>query len=116
MSIPAEIPAMHVVILGAVLFSIGIIGVLARRNMLVILMSIELMLNGANVVFVGYSRMLGTMNGHMWALFIMAVAACEVAIGLAILVTLYKDRGTLDISEWNFLREEDAAETPEFPG
>jgi NADH-quinone oxidoreductase subunit K len=105
MAMPSEVPVMHVILLGAILFTIGMVGVLVRRNMLVILMGIELMLNGANVVFVGYARLLGDMGGHMWALFIMSVAACEVAIGLAILITLYRDRRTLDIDVWQLLSE-----------
>lgn len=112
---PSEIPTMHVILLGATLFTIGMVGVLVRRNMLVILMGIELMLNGANVVFVGYARMFGDMAGHIWALSIMAVAACEIAVGLGILMTLYRDRRTLDIDDWQLLKEKQGPKEPEFP-
>jgi NADH-quinone oxidoreductase subunit K len=112
---PSEIPIMHVVLLGATLFTIGMVGVLVRRNMLVILMGIELMLNGANVVFVGYARLLGNMSGHIWALSIMAIAGCETAVGLAVMVTLYRDRRTVDIDDWQLLKEKRGPKAPEFP-
>ncbi len=87
------------VILSALLFSIGVLGVLVRRHPIIIFMSIELMLNSANILFVAFSRHLTEVNGQIYALIMMAVAAAEVAVGLAIIVAIYRYRVDVDVDE-----------------
>ena len=92
------------VALSAVLFAIGAVGVVVRRNPLVIFMSIELMLNAANVAFVAFSRRAGTADGPVLALFVMAVAAAEVGVGLAIIVTIFRLRKRLSVDDLSLMR------------
>jgi len=92
------------ILLSLILFTIGVIGVLIRRNAIVIFMSIELMLNAVNIALVAFSRHFNNLNGQIMVFFIMAVAAAEVAIGLSILVQIYKDKKTLDVDEINLLK------------
>ena len=92
------------VLLSAVLFSIGIIGVLVRRNAIIVFMSVELMLNAANLAFVAFSRMNGNLDGQTVAFFVMVVAAAEVVIGLAIIVTIFRTRRSASIDEPNLLK------------
>lgn len=87
------------VILSAILFCVGVLGFLMRRHPLVVFMSIELMLNSANLLFVAFSRHLMEVDGQVYALIVMAVAAAEVAVGLAIIVALYRYRLEVDIDE-----------------
>jgi NADH-quinone oxidoreductase subunit K len=95
----------HYVLLSAVLFTLGAIGFLARRNMLVQLMSIELMLNAVNLALVAYNRVHGAdMNGHMFAFFIIAVAAAEAAVGLAIVLSFYRLNATVNSDAADALR------------
>jgi len=96
-------PANYVV-LSAVLFSIGAIGVLVRRNAIIVFMSVELMLNAANLAFVSFARMNGNLDGQAVAFFVMVVAAAEVVVGLAIIVTIFRTRRTASIDEPNLLR------------
>ena len=91
-------------ILALILFSTGIVGVLIRRNAIVVFMSIELMLNSVNLVFVSFSSFLGNLNGQIFVFFIMTVAAAEVAIGLAIIIALYRNKQTINIDEINILK------------
>jgi len=98
------IPMTHFLILGAVLFLIGAMGVLMRRNAIIILLSIELMLNAVNVTFVGFSRHLADMTGQVFAIFVITVAACEAAVGLAILIALNRDRTMVNVDEVNLLK------------
>ena len=86
-------------IASALIFSIGVGGVLVRRNPLVILLCIELMLNAANLALVGFSRVHGNMDGQIFALIVMVVAACEVAIGLGLIVALFRRRLPIDVDE-----------------
>ena len=86
------------------LFCIGLTGVLVRRNLLVIYMSLELMLNAANLLFVAYSQQFGALDGQIFVFFVMTVAAAEVAVGLALIVAIYRSRGTIDIDELNKLK------------
>lgn len=92
------------VILSAILFSLGSIGVLVRRNAIVVFMSIELMLNASNLAFVGFSRMHGNLDGQVIAFFVMVVAAAEVVVGLAIIMTIFRTRGSVSIDEPSLLR------------
>jgi len=95
----------HYMTLSAILFFIGVFGVLFRRNLIVVFMSIELMLNGVNLSFVTFARYTNNMDGHVIAFFVMALAAAEAAIGLAILVMLFRNRSTVQADDLNLLRE-----------
>jgi NADH-quinone oxidoreductase subunit K len=92
------------VILSAVLFSIGAIGVLVRRNAIVVFMCVELMLNAANLAFVAFSKINGNLNGQVIAFFVMVVAAAEVVVGLAIIVQIFRTRRSVSIDEPNLLK------------
>jgi NADH-quinone oxidoreductase subunit K len=92
------------IILAAVLFTIGTVGVLVRRNAIVVFMSIELMLNAANLAFVAFARMQGNLDGQVIAFFVMVVAAAEVVVGLAIIVAIYRSRRSASIDEPNLLK------------
>ncbi len=98
------IPMEYFVILSAILFLIGAFGVLTKRNAIIVLMSIEIMLNAANINFVTFASYYGDVAGQIFALFSIAIAAAEVAIGLAILLNLNRIRGTIDLSELHLLR------------
>ena len=90
--------------IAAVLFAIGFLGVLIRRNTLVIFMCLELMLIASTLALVAFSRFNGTMDGNVFVFFILTVAAAEVAVGLAIIVALFRQRGTLQVDELNSLK------------
>ena len=98
------VPINWYLMLGAVLFAIGAVGVLARRNVIVIFMSIELMLNAVNLVFVAFARQLHSMDGQVAVFFVMTVAAAEAAVGLAIIITVFRNRETVNADELNLLR------------
>jgi NADH-quinone oxidoreductase subunit K len=98
------VPLSHYLILGAVIFAIGVLGVLIRRNLIVLLMSIELMLNGVNLTFIAFSRFLGSTDGQVMVFFVMTVAAAEAVIGLAIIIAVYRHRQTLDPQELQLLK------------
>ncbi len=93
------IPTANFLILAAALFCIGMVGVLLRRNALVVFMCIELMLNAANLTFLAFARERGDSLGHLSAFFIIAVAAAEAAVGLAIVISVFRSRGTVNIEE-----------------
>lgn len=93
-----------VVLYGTAMFAVGFLGLLLRRNVLVLLMSIELMLNGANVVLVTYSRLLGDQAGQILAFVVIAVAAAEVGIGFGIVLTIFRKRDTLDVDRFSLQR------------
>jgi NADH:ubiquinone oxidoreductase subunit K len=93
-----------VLIFSGALFSIGVYGVLARRNAVLVLMSIELMLNAVNVNLVAFSQSLGLLGGQVFALFVITVAAAEVGIGLAIVILIYRNRETINVDEVNLLK------------
>ena len=88
----------------ALLFTIGAAGVLTRRNALIVLMSVELMLNAVNLAFVGFARHLGQVDGHVFALFVMAVAAAEVAVGLALVLLLFRHKASVDLENFTLLK------------
>ncbi len=92
-------------IVGALLFGIGLIGFLSRRNMIVMFLSVEIMLQGVSTSLVAWSRFHNEFGGQMLVLFIIAVAACEAAVALALVTTLFYRRGKLDVAEWHVLRE-----------
>jgi NADH-quinone oxidoreductase subunit K len=91
-------------VLAAVLFSIGLAGVVVKRNALIVFMCIELMLNAANLTFLAFARQSGNMGGHAVAFFVIAVAAAEAAVGLAIVIAVFRTRGTLNLDEVKLLR------------
>jgi NADH:ubiquinone oxidoreductase subunit K len=93
-----------ILVFSALLFSAGVYGVLARRNAVLVLMSIELMLNAVNVNLVGFSAALHNMAGQIFALFVIAVAAAEVGIGLAIVILIFRNRETINVDEVNLLK------------
>ena len=95
----------HYLLLAFMLFVIGFFGVLLRRNALVVLMSLELMLNASNLALVAFSRFNGTMDGNLFVFFIITVAAAELAVGLAILVALYRRRQTVILTEMDLLKD-----------
>ena len=94
----------HYLVLSALLFGIGAIGVLVRRNAIIIFMSIELMLNSVNLSLVAFSKQLNSMDGQVFVFFIMTVAAAEAAIGLAIMVSLFRNKETLNLDEINLMK------------
>ena len=98
----------HYLVLAALLFSIGLYGALSRRNAVVVLMCIELMLNAVNITLIAFSRYLApdvvVLTGHIFAIFVMTVAAAEVAVGLAIVLTLYRRRETVDVEKANLMK------------
>ncbi len=98
------VPISWFLILGAILFTIGAIGVLVRRNVIVIFLSIELMLNAVNLVFVSFARQLHSMDGQVVVFFVMTVAAAEAAVGLAIIISVFRNRETVNVDELNLLR------------
>ncbi len=94
----------HYQIVAALIFMIGVLGMLLRRNMIVMFMSIELMLNAANLSFVGFSRVHGNVDGQIFAFMVMVVAAAEVAVGLAIIISLVRNRDTVNIDDASILK------------
>lgn len=98
------LPVTYYLGLSAILFTIGALGVLVRRNAIIIFMSVELMLNAANLVFVAYARLLNSMNGQIFVFFIMAVAAAEVAVGLALIVAIFHTKQSIDVDEISNLK------------
>lgn len=100
----AQVPLTNYILLASILFVIGIVGVLVRRNALVMFMSIELMLNAVNLLLVAFSSYRSDPNGQVFVFFIMAVAAAEVAVGLAIIVMIYRNIRSIDISVLDKLR------------
>jgi len=103
MIIPAVPPVLYLILSG-ILFTIGVIGALTRRNAIVVFMCIEMMLNAVNLTFITVSRFLQSMDGVLFAFFVMAVAAAEAAVGLAIFVMIYRSRETVNVDEINLLK------------
>jgi NADH:ubiquinone oxidoreductase subunit K len=91
-------------VLSALIFSLGLAGVMTRRNPLVILLCLELMLNGGNLALIAFSRMWGNEDGQVFALIVMVVAACEVVVGLGLIVAMYRRRVPIDVDELSELR------------
>lgn len=91
-------------LVGLLLFIIGVAGILTRKNLIIVLMSLELMLNGINVSFVAFSSFLNDIDGQVFVFFIMAVAAAEVAVGLAIVIAIFRHKPTVNLDEINLLK------------
>ena len=94
----------HYIILSAILFSLGALGVLVRRNAIVVFMCVEMMLNASNLAFVAFSQQNGNLDGQTIAFFVMVVAASEVVVGLAIIMTIYRTRRSASVDEPNLLK------------
>ena len=99
-----EITPAHYTILSAALFSVGLIGVLVRRNIIIIFMAIELMLNAVNINLVAYANEVGNLVGQVFVVFVIAVAAAEAAVGLGIILALFRNKETVNIDEMNVMR------------
>jgi NADH-quinone oxidoreductase subunit K len=99
-----EIGLNHYLIVSAALFTVGVLGVMLRRNAIVIFMSIELMLNAVNLSFVAFAHYMGSIEGQIFVFFVMSVAAAEVAVGLAIIIALNRIKGTVNIDEANTMK------------
>ena len=93
------IPLSHILVLSVILFALGIAGFIFRRNVITIFMCIELMLNAVNLAFVAFSRQVGNLDGQLFVFFVIVVAAAEAAVGLAIIIALYRNRESLAIDE-----------------
>jgi len=102
--IPNSVPLAWYLILSGILFALGVAGFLFRRNIITVFMSIELMLNAVNLTFITFSYKLKQIDGHIFSFFVMVVAAAEAAVGLAIILTVFKNRQTLEIDEVSSLR------------
>jgi NADH-quinone oxidoreductase subunit K len=98
------VPTEYYLVLSAVLFTIGVVGVLIRRNVLIIFMSVEMMLNAVNLSFVALARHFTDLNGQIFVLMVMVVAAAEVAVGLAIVMTIIRRKDTTNIEDVNLLK------------
>ncbi|HVK05215.1 MAG TPA: NADH-quinone oxidoreductase subunit NuoK [Armatimonadaceae bacterium] len=104
--IPAngQVPLSWYLILSAILFTVGTVGVLVKRNPIVIFMCVELMLNAVNLALIAFGRYLGDIGGQMIAIFVMAVAAAEVAVGLGILISIFRSRESINVDEVNLMQ------------
>jgi NADH-quinone oxidoreductase subunit K len=98
-SLPTAVPVAWYLLLSAILFALGIAGFLFRKNIITVFMSIELMLNAVNLTFVAFSYQFKQVDGHIYSFFVMVVAAAEAAVGLGIILTVFKNRSTLHIDE-----------------
>jgi NADH-quinone oxidoreductase subunit K len=98
------VPLSYYLTLAAIMFALGAIGVLTRRNAIVVFMSLELMFNAANLTFVAFTRYLGILNGQVFVFFVMVVAAAEVAVGLALMVAIFRSKHAIDIDQLNSLK------------
>ena len=98
------VPINYYIILSAILFAIGVAGVLIHRNALIIFMSIELMLNAANLAMVAFSSVLKSFSGQIFVFFVIAVAAAEVAVGLALIVEIFKSKHSIDVDQMSSLK------------
>jgi len=99
-----EIPISYYLLLSGILFTIGVVGVLTRRNAIVIFMSIELMLNAVNLTLVAFSKQLNSLDGQVFVFFVMVVAAAEVAVGLALIVAIFRLKDTVSIDKINIMK------------
>ena len=99
-----HITTLHYLVLGAALFLLGVIGVLTRRNVVIVLMSIELILNAVNLNLVAFSRMWAGLHGQVFAIFVITDAAAEAAVGLGILIAFFRNKETVNIDEVNLLK------------
>ena len=100
----SSVPVAHYLLLGAVLFTIGLVGVITRRNFITVFMSLELMLNAVNLTFLTFSKVHGHLHGHVFVFFVITVAAAEAAVGLAIALAMFRRRKTINVDEVDLLK------------
>ena len=100
----STVPTSYYVMLSAILFMLGVAGVLVRRNAIIVFMSVELMLNSANLVFVAFARQFVELSGQVFVFFVMTVAAAEVAVGLALIVTIFRTKKSISVDDINQLK------------
>lgn len=98
------VPVNYYLALSAVMFALGAFGVISRRNPIVMFMSLELMFNAANIAFVAFARMYGQLDGQIFVFFVMVVAAAEVAVGLALIVAIFRTKHSIDVDQMNTLK------------
>lgn len=98
------IPISYYLILSGILFTIGVVGVLTGRNAIVIFMSIELMLNAVNLTLIAFSKQFNSLDGHVFVFFVMVVAAAEVAVGLALIVAIFRTKESIFVDDFNLLK------------
>jgi NADH-quinone oxidoreductase subunit K len=98
------VPVSYYLVVSAIMFTIGAMGVLIRRNALVVFMSVELMLNAGNLAFVAFARMHENLSGQLFVFFVMTVAAAEVAVGLALIVTIFRTKNSINLDQMNSLK------------
>ncbi|MEN6571140.1 MAG: NADH-quinone oxidoreductase subunit NuoK [Anaerolineaceae bacterium] len=98
------VPLVYYLILAVIMFSLGAVGVLVRKNALVVFMSLELMFNSANLLFITFANFYKSLNGQVLVIFVMTTAAAEVAIGLALMVAIFRSRHTIDVDQMNSLK------------
>jgi NADH-quinone oxidoreductase subunit K len=99
------LPIHYYLVVGAILFALGLIGFLARRNLIIMFLSAEMMLQGVAINLVAFARYHGNLQGQVFTLFILTVAACEAGLALALILMLFRSKGSLDVSLWQDLRE-----------
>lgn len=98
------VPLTHYLIVSAILFFIGVLGVLLRRNVIVVFMSVEIMLNAVNLSLIGFDRYLNQHDGQVFSFMVMAVAAAEVSVGLAIIISIFRKKPTINLDEFNIMK------------
>jgi NADH-quinone oxidoreductase subunit K len=98
------VPIGHYLFLSMALFAVGVVGVVTRRNVIIILMSVELILNAVNINLVAFGRLVGSVEGHIFAIFVIAVAAAEAAVGLGIIIAFFRNRETVLADEMDILK------------
>ena len=98
------VPVSYYLVLSAMLFGLGVIGFLVKRNLITIFMCIELMLNAVNLAFVAFAHSWEALSGHIFVFFVIVIAAAEAAVGLAIIIVIFRNRGTLNVERINFLK------------
>lgn len=98
------VPLAHILALSVILFTLGVAGFIVRRNIITIFMCIELMLNAVNLAFIGFARYLGNLDGQIFVFFVIVVAAAEAAVGLAIIIAVQRNRGSLSIDDLNSMK------------
>jgi len=98
------VPVSYYLVLSAVLFGLGVIGFLVKRNIITIFMCIELMLNAVNLAFVAFAHAWEALSGHIYVFFVIVIAAAEAAVGLAIIIVIFRNRGSLNVERINFLK------------
>lgn len=99
-----DVPVSYYIALSGLLLTLGVLGVVLRRNAIVIFMSVELMLNAANLAFIAFARALGNVDGQIFVFFVMTVAAAEVAVGLALIVAIFRTKRSIDVDEIHLMR------------